>query len=182
MERWEKGDRMDIRLTPFRGALLVLLISFSTIAGAWILEAWGVTPCHLCLQQRWAYYIGVPVAAAAVLVAWRGPEALAKSLLVLLVIIFAGSAIFGAYHAGVELGFWPGPSDCTSTGAMPLSLPDANKPFDLRAMVEKSRVVPCDKAVFWIFGISLAGWNAILSLVMVVVSLWSIFHKPGVNS
>ena len=161
--------------TPLRGAALVLAISFATIAGAWILEAWGVKPCPLCLQQRWAYYIGVPVAAAAVLIAWRGPRALARSLLVLLAIIFAGSAIFGAYHAGVELGLWPGPSSCT--GAVPQMGLDPGKPFNIQDMLRSAQVVPCDKAVFWIFGISLAGWNAILSAVMVVASIWSFMTK-----
>jgi disulfide bond formation protein DsbB len=166
---------MLFRITPLRGAALVLVISFATIAGAWILEAWGVKPCALCLQQRWAYYIGVPVAAAAVLIAWRGPQALAKSLLVLLAIIFAGSAVFGAYHAGVEWGLWPGPSSCT--GALPQMAPAPGKPFNMQDMLKGAQVVPCDKAVFWIFGISLAGWNAILSAVMVIASIWSIKSK-----
>lgn len=147
-------------MTPLRAALLVLVIGFATICGAWLFEWAGYAPCELCLQQRWAYYIGVPLAAAAALVAWKGPDAFAKSLLLVLMLTFAGSTIFGAYHAGVEWGFWPGPSGCTGEVAR---AKDVN---DFMNQLKTVQVVRCDEVAIRILGLSLAGWNAIVSLVM----------------
>ena len=50
------------KLTPADTALILLIVAFATIAGAWIFESFGYLPCDLCLKQRWAYYIGVPLA------------------------------------------------------------------------------------------------------------------------
>lgn len=147
-------------MTPLRAALLVLSIAVATIVGAWIFEWAGYAPCELCLQQRWAYYIGIPLAAATALIAWKGPEALAKALLLLLMLTFAGSAIFGAYHAGVEWGFWPGPSGCTGDIAR------ARDVNDFMNQLKTVQVVRCDEVAIRILGLSLAGWNAIVSLAM----------------
>ncbi|MBN9080301.1 MAG: disulfide bond formation protein DsbB [Rhizobiales bacterium 62-17] len=154
-------------LTPFRIALAIFVIAFATIAGAWIFEYAGYLPCELCLQQRWAYYIGVPVAALTVASTVSGkPSPIAKLLFVLLALIFIGSAIFGAYHAGVEWGFWEGPTGCT--GAIPQRASDMS---DFMRQLETTKVVRCDAVAIRILGLSLAGWNAVISAVLAVLAL-----------
>ncbi|HEV2574323.1 MAG TPA: disulfide bond formation protein B [Beijerinckiaceae bacterium] len=154
-------------LTPFRIALAIFVIAFATIAGAWIFEYAGYLPCELCLQQRWAYYIGVPVAALTVASTVSGkPSPVSKLLFVLLALIFIGSAIFGAYHAGVEWGFWEGPTGCT--GAIPQRASDMS---DFMRQLETTKVVRCDAVAIRILGLSLAGWNAVISAVLAALAL-----------
>jgi disulfide bond formation protein DsbB len=155
-------------LSPLRTAALIFVLAFATIAGAWIFEYFGYLPCELCLQQRWAYYIGVPVAALATLSAWRGPQIATRVLLGLAGIIFIGSMIFGIYHAGVEWGFWQGPTGCT--GAVPQRASDMN---DFMNQLKTTKVVRCDAVAIRILGLSLAGWNAVISAVIVVLAMRS---------
>lgn len=152
--------------TPLKAALIVLALSFATITGAWIFETYGYAPCELCLKQRWAYYAGVPLAATAVLVALKGPVRVARPLLLLLAMVFAGSAVFGGYHAGVEWGFWPGPSGCTATG-----MPRAGNMADFMKQLQTARVVRCDEVALRILGLSLAGWNMVISAFMSAVAV-----------
>lgn len=144
-------------LSPATAAGTVTLVAAATTAGAWIFEKFGYAPCDLCLQQRWAYYIGVPLAAAAVL-ACALRSKLGGLLLVPLAVIFAGGAVFGAWHAGVEWGFWPGPSGCT--GAASQRAADMG---DFLRQIEATKLVRCDEVALRIFGLSLAGWNAVIS-------------------
>lgn len=139
-------------LTPQRAALLIFAVALATILGAWIFEYLGYAPCELCLKQRWAYYIGVPLALAIALLAPRNPAA-ARIGLVLLALLWLGSMVFGIYHAGVEWKFWAGPTTCTALAGFSGGLPDLSKP-----------AVLCDTPAIRILGLSLAGWNAVISL------------------
>ena len=145
-------------LAPQTAALIAALVSAATIAGALIFERFGYAPCDLCLQQRWAYYIGVPLALAAALVSAVRPR-LGGWLLAGVALLFAGSAVFGAWHAGVEWGFWPGPAGCT--GAASQRAADMG---DFLKQIEATRLVRCDEVSLRILGLSLAGWNAVISL------------------
>ncbi len=138
-------------------AAAVLLIAFATIAGAWIFEYYGFSPCELCLKQRWAYYAAIPVALVIAVMAPTAPP-LARIGLLLLGMLWLASMVFGIYHAGVEWKFWPGPTTCTGTGGMTGGLPDLTK-----------RVVMCDEAAIRILGLSLAGWNAVISLAAAIL-------------
>jgi disulfide bond formation protein DsbB len=146
------------QLTVHRAAVLVLAIAFATIAGAWVFEYFGYAPCELCLKQRWAYYAGVPIALVLSLIAPANPKT-ARIGLYLLALIWIASMVFGLFHAGVEWKWWPGPASCTGGGGL-TGLPDLSKP-----------AVMCDQPSLRIFGLSLAGWNAVLSLVMAVIAL-----------
>ena len=149
--------------TQFRIALVLLALAFATIAGAWIFEAFGYLPCELCLKQRWAYYAGVPVAAATTLAAAAGQKRVASAGFALLTLVFIGSAIFGAYHAGVEWGFWPGPTDCTG------NLSKASSMDDFMNQLATVKVVRCDAVAIRILGLSLAGWNAVISVALAML-------------
>lgn len=144
-------------LDPRAAAWLATVIAAATIGGAWVFEYFGYAPCELCLQQRWAYYIGVPLALAAALAMPARPR-IGGWLLVLVAIIFAGSAVFGAWHAGVEWGFWPGPAGCTGDASQKAA--DMN---DFLRQMQATRLVRCDEVALRIWGISLAGWNAVIS-------------------
>jgi len=73
-------------------------------------------------------------------------------------VIFAGGAVFGAWHAGVEWGFWPGPAGCA--GAPTQRAADMS---DFLRQIEATRLVRCDEVALRIIGLSLAGWNAVIS-------------------
>lgn len=142
-------DRIDAR----RAALIVAAVAAATIAGAWVFEAAGYRPCELCLLQRKPYYLVVPLALAAAF----APPRLARAGLALLAAIFVFSAGFGIYHSGVEWGAWPGPTACTG------SAPAGGSAQDLLKQLETVQIVRCDQVALRILGLSLAGWNAVIS-------------------
>lgn len=137
-------------------ALAVLVVAAATIAGALASQhVFGLVPCKLCLWQRWPYYAGVPLAAATALAPGSSLRRLGLACLALL---FTASAVLGIYHAGAEWGFWPGPSDCGGGVAGPASA------GDLLRSLETLRITSCTEAAWRLFGVSLAGWNALISL------------------
>jgi disulfide bond formation protein DsbB len=76
---------------------------------------------------------------------------------VALALIFAASAIFGAYHAGIEWGLWPGPQECTGP------LDHARSTEDFLKQLQSVKVARCDAPALKLVGLSLAGWNALVS-------------------
>lgn len=143
--------------TPAKIALAILLIASASIAGAFVFQAAGYAPCELCLKERIPYYAAIPVAAFTLYGTTRGSKALARAGFAALGLIFLVSAVFGAYHAGVEWGFWPGPTECTGT------LDRAASAADFLKQLESVKAVRCDSAALRILGLSLAGWNAVIS-------------------
>jgi disulfide bond formation protein DsbB len=143
---------------------IAFVLALATIASAWGSQLiGGLVPCELCLEQRLAYYWGLPVLAL-VLILWnRMPLTVWYLGIAIAALIFVWSTYMGSYHAGVEWGFWPGPTACTGTGG--------NLSFDAlqTGTVEKS--IPCDAVQFRLFGISLAGYNALISAAVVVLLL-----------
>jgi disulfide bond formation protein DsbB len=152
-------------ITPTRAALAVAAVATATILGAWAFEYAGYLPCELCLKQRWAYYAGIPLALVVAFICARGPRNLRRPALALLALVFLGSMIFGAYHAGVEWRFWPGPTDCTG------SLSKAGSMSDFMQQLQTTRVVRCDAVAIRILGLSLAGWNAVISAAMAAIAV-----------
>ncbi len=153
------------RVTARQAAWLVGLAAFATIAGAWIFEAFGYAPCELCLKQRFAYYAGVPLAAVLAFFAPLWPRSVVRAGLYLLALIFVGSMVFGIFHAGVEWKFWPGPTDCTG------ALQQAGSMDDFMKQLQTSTVVRCDEVALRILGLSLAGWNALISAGLALVAV-----------
>jgi len=142
---------------PFVISLAILAIAAVSIAGAFVFEAFGYLPCELCLKERIPYYAALPLAGLALLFAARGPARLLRALFAILAVIFCASAVLGAYHAGVEWGFWPGPTECSG------ALDRAASVSDFLKQLETVQVVRCDSAALHILGLSLAGWNAVIS-------------------
>lgn len=148
-------------------AAAIALIAALTLAGAWFFQlALGILPCPLCLEQRYAYYLAVPVAIALAVAASRGaPRSILYAGFVVLVLAALGNAILGGYHAGVEWKWWPGPSDCSG------SLPDLRSAGDLLSRLDNVKVVRCDEVQWRFLGLSLAGYNVLISLLMAAVAL-----------
>jgi disulfide bond formation protein DsbB len=138
-------------------ALVILAIAVSSLVGAFLFEALGYAPCELCLKERVPYYAAIPVAGLAVLFAARGSKTLLRAAFVALALIFAASAVFGAYHAGVEWGFWPGPNECTGL------LDRAASTDDFLKQLQSVKIARCDAPALRILGLSLADWNALIS-------------------
>lgn len=143
--------------------ILATVLAAATIAGAWFSElGLGYVPCKLCLIERWPYYLALPIVVTG-FVRMRQPEArmaviAAAGFLGLLFLVSAG---LGAYHAGVEWKFWAGPADCggrVNTGAVNIE--------DFRKSLNTARVVLCNEAPMRILGLSFAGWNAVISLLI----------------
>ena len=160
--------------TTLSAALLVLVVAAATIAGAWFFQlAIGLQPCPMCLQQRYAYYAIIPLSVLVALGAAKGaPRPLLMAGLVVIALIAAGNSVFGVYHAGVEWKFWQGPTDCTGP------LVDFGKAGSLLEQLDKVKVVRCDEVQWRFLGLSLAGYNALISALMAVIAGWGVV-KPA---
>lgn len=151
---------------------VVTVAGLVTIATAWGFELiGGFIPCALCLQERVPYYIGIPLAFAALLAALAGAKpTVVRMLLVIAGLIFAYGAFLGIYHAGAEWGWWLGPADCGGNAGGVANVDD------LLSQLDTIRVVSCTEASWRLFGLSFAGWNAVASIFLVAVSMWGAFR------
>lgn len=150
------------RAGAYRWGSLVLFGAIAVILAALAFEhIGGYQPCPLCLQQRWAYYAGIPLLfAALVLTSSQMPRA-AAALFFLVALGFLANAGLGAYHAGVEWKFWPGPETCSTAQALPGSVNDL-----LAGLNAGGPVSRCDDASWRFAGLSFAGWNVLICLVL----------------
>ena len=156
-------------------ALAIMAVAAATIAGAWFFQlVLDIQPCPLCLEQRYAYYTIIPLAALVAISSARGsPRGVLVLGLALLALVAFANAIFGAFHAGVECGLWEGPTSCT--GPL-LNLGGAGNLLD---QLDKVKVVPCDVVQWRFLGISLASYNALISLSMAAIALWGIVRTAA---
>jgi disulfide bond formation protein DsbB len=157
--------------------LIVLIAGTATVLGAWGFELFGgYVPCKLCLEQRIPYYIGLPFALAAVIVAFAGARPMiVRGLLLAAGLILAVNLYLAGYHAGAEWGLWEGPSDCGATGAMtePMSA------GDLLNQLNGIRIVSCSEASWRFLYLSFAGWNFVATAFLVAVALWGAVRRPA---
>jgi disulfide bond formation protein DsbB len=146
-------------------AIVVALGGMATILGAWFFEyVLGYLPCELCLQQRIPYYVAIPVAvivAAGALARW--PRRLLVAGLVIIALAMLFNAGLGVYHSGVEWKWWAGPTAC---GGALGDLGSGN----LLERVQTARVVRCDEAAWRFLGLSLAGYNVLISLALAAIA------------
>ena len=146
---------------------LALLVPAALLAGAWSFQIWGgLYPCEMCWWQRYAHLVAAALALIAIAVC-RQPK-LDRVVLVLAAFAILASGMIGAYHAGVEAHVFKGFTTCTRT------VVDSSNPEELMDQIMKASPIRCDE-VQWrdpVLGVSMAGWNAILSTVFALLILW----------
>jgi disulfide bond formation protein DsbB len=151
-----------------RWRFCALLASAAMLATAHAFQTFGgLAPCTLCLRQREVYWLAGAVALVfMVAVRLPGGPRLREASCWLLGLVFLAGAGVAAYHAGAEWKFWPGPQACASAGAGGV---------DVQSMSEllhgaKIRPPACDKAAWVFLGLSMAGWNTLISLALASLS------------
>jgi len=158
-------------------ALTIAIVGAATIAGAWFFElVLKLRPCPLCLEQRVPYYIGIPLALIVALAAWRGaPRAIVVGGLVALASLMLWGVYLGAFHAGIEWKWWPGPAECSGAATF-------GPAGGLLNRLQDVVVVRCDEAAWRFLGVSLAGYNALISAALAVVALLGAWKSYGSSS
>ena len=142
--------------------LLATLGSVAALASAYAFQyVGGLAPCHLCWLQRYPHFAAVPIGVLALLLPRGIPGRLLPLAGALAALTTAG---IGAYHSGVERHWWPGPTTCTSGSITNISA------ADLLAKIQAAPVVQCDQVAWEMWGLSMASWNMLLSLVL--MGLW----------
>ena len=150
------------RSPSYRAGALVLFAAAAVIGAALAFEhVGGYAPCPLCLQQRYAYYAGIPALFLALVLVSGGHRRMAAAVFLVVALAFLANAGLGAYHAGVEWKFWAGPDTCDAAALQPLS-----KGGSLLQDLAKTRVIRCDEAPWHFLGLSLAGWNVVACLLL----------------
>ena len=162
------SSRRMVAVDPSLPALLILAVATATIAGAWFFQlVLDIRPCPLCLEQRYAYYLAIPLAALlALAAARRGPRGVLIAGFVVLGLATLANAWLGGYHAGVEWGFWKGPTDCTGP------IGDLGSAGNLLQRLDQVKIIRCDEVQWRFLGLSLAGYNVLISLLMAALSVW----------
>jgi disulfide bond formation protein DsbB len=148
-------------------ALAAACASAAMLGAAHAFETFGgLAPCHLCLLQRDVYWAALSVGVIGFVLAYVRLSWARRAADALLALIFLAGMGLAAYHAGVEWKWWPGPASCTG-GAHSV---DATQLAAFMSGVQ-AHTVQCDQAAWTMLGISMAGYNAIISLGLVVLSL-----------
>ncbi|WP_380878741.1 dihydroneopterin aldolase [Sphingomonas sp. DBB INV C78] len=130
--------------------LLALALPAALMAGALGSQyVGGLYPCEMCHWQRWPHYAAIALAILAFLI-----RPAARPLTILAAIAILVSGAIGGFHAGVEYGWWEGLTRCSTIGSS----------GDVLADIMSAPLVRCDEVQWSLFGISLAGWNALISL------------------
>jgi disulfide bond formation protein DsbB len=136
------------------------LISSLMLLSAFYLEYFhNAFPCDLCITQRWFHALIISYSLIAIFIS-KSRFFTNKLILIGLSITWIASSVAGLYHFGIEMNFWKGPDECSSAI-------DFSKDT-LKYLLNKS-TIKCDEVMFKILGLSLAGWNAIMSFAMFFV-------------
>lgn len=132
--------------------LIALAVPLGALGGAYAFQYWGgLTPCEMCWWQRYAHFAALALAVLAILM----PRLRAPVVLSGLALGVAG--LLGGYHAGIEYGWWKGFTACTSA----IRFAPGADPLDA---IMNAPLVRCDEVQWRLFGISMAGYNFLMSL------------------
>jgi disulfide bond formation protein DsbB len=153
--------------------IFVLVTSSVVMAVVLASQYWGgLAPCELCLTERWPWDVAIVIAFVA---AMAGSRAALPWVALLLTIAFMVGSGIALYHVGVEQHWFAGPSACTAAGA-----PDTLAA--LKAQLMHQQPVRCDEPAWTLYGVSLAGWNLLASLVMAALCIrcvWGSAKRGG---
>lgn len=123
------------------------------LGGAFMFQVLGYAPCKMCIWQRYPHAVAIAIGAIAFFVPL-------PALLLLGALAALTTAGIGGYHMGVEQGWWEGPTSCSSA---PIGNVD---PAALFEQIMAAPLVRCDEIAWQLLGLSMAGWNMVISLVL----------------
>ena len=145
-------------------AIVLGVVAAALIAGALGFQyIGGYPPCEMCMWQRYPHFAAIVVGLIGGSLIQTGtiPQTLAKPIAILTTLLVTTTGAIGAYHAGVEWHLWKGPSACTGPA------------FQLSGTLDlNAHVISCEHAAWRLFGFSMAGYNAIISLGAAAVAFW----------
>ena len=149
-------------------AIVIAIVGLMTMAGFFYFQyVLGYQPCPLCLEQRYAFYVSVPLAAMILL---RLSIGFSRKVITLAFLAIALAMLWnaglGTDHSGVAWRWWPGPTECSG------AIPNFSAGGPLLDLINKTRVVRCDEAAWRFLGLSLAGYNVLVSLFLAGVAAW----------
>jgi disulfide bond formation protein DsbB len=157
------ATRLTAGSDAYKAGTAMLFLAAATILGALAFEhIGGYIPCPLCLEQRYAYYAGVPLLFASLVLLSADQKPWAALIFLAVALFFLVNAGLGVYQAGAEWKFWPGPTTCATVQAV------TGSATDLLKKLETTSVIRCDEAAWRFVGLSFAGWNVVVSLVLFV--------------
>lgn len=138
---------------------LALAVPALLLGGAYISQyGFGLYPCEMCWWQRWPHFAAVGLA---LLSFFAPPKRLWIALAAVAILI---SGVIGGFHAGVEYGWWEGVTNCAA-------IPSAGGGSALEQIMNQP-LVRCDAPAWTLFGISLAGYNFLISMASGIAILW----------
>ena len=154
-------------------AVLTAALSAAMLGGAFAFQhIGGLDPCVLCIYQRWPWAAALALGLAAIMLGKKGRlPAIPLGLAALALLIGAGTA---AFHVGVEQQWWAGTSGCGGV------VGKAKTIEDLKAQLLATPVTRCDEVAWSMLGVSMAGWNLIVSALAAVLLAWQLI--PGKRS
>ena len=145
---------------------LILTASVAVLGGAFAFQyLGGYVPCKLCYLQRWPYALTILASLAAVVLVVRDNRLWARRLVGLCGVAFAVGGVIAIYHVGIENGWWQGPTTCSGPSAGAANIDQ------LLAQIERTPVVRCDQVQWSLLGLSMAGYNVLISLGLAVFAL-----------
>ena len=153
---------------PLSAAAIIAIVGVLTMAAVYYVQyVMLLAPCPLCLEQRMAFYVSIPLAALLGLGASQGAS---RKVLVLGFIVIVSFMLWNTglagYHAGVEWKFWPGPTECSGP------IDKIGSVTSMLNQLQRISLVRCDEAAIRILGISLSGYDALVSLFLALVAVW----------
>ena len=154
-------------MTITRTSLILVAAAGSAalLAGAFLFQALGWAPCKLCLWQRWPHAAAAVIGGLALVLGWRSAP-----VVILGALAAATTAGIAAYHTGVERKWWEGPASCTGGGG---SLGTDGSSL-LPGAGEAVAVPMCDVLQPFLLGLTMANWNLIASVILVVIWLMAL--------
>jgi disulfide bond formation protein DsbB len=152
------ATRVSAGTDAYRAGAAMLFVAAATILAALGFQyIGGYIPCPLCLQQRYAYYAGVPLLFGALVLLSAEQKHWAAFIFMAVAFMFLANAGLGIYQSGAEWKLWPGPTTCATAQSITSSAADMLK------QLETTTPIRCDEASWRFLGLSFAGWNVVVS-------------------
>ncbi len=162
-----------MKYLPSISALLNLcaLFSFAALASALVAQyGFNLHPCPLCIYQRIPYAIIAVIGVFAYFLRGKNGK---YYLAVACAALFFADAGIAVYHTGVEYGWFPAPTTCSSSGGIGQTLEE------MRAAIMGAPLVTCAQAMAYIFGLSMAAWNALAAAAAFVATSFVLWKRRG---